>query len=127
MIVPVSVSITNFEKWLILKKLIILAILLIPLTASSYNDNCWEFVKTQVPNLPSMAEIVPNSDAKNGTVVIMEYQKPDRVIPHVAFKVGVFENGSIMIGECNMWHLYKTGCGYRVIPPDYKNLIGFYE
>lgn len=32
----------------------------------------------------------------------------------------------LLISECNMYHLYPTGCGYRFITKDYKNLQGFY-
>lgn len=74
------------------------------------------------------AQIVPNTtEPEVGDIVIMSYQKGDKVIPHFAVKEGDFEDGSFLVSECNMWHLYPTGCGYRVLTQDYPNLIGFHH
>ena len=73
-------------------------------------------------------EIVANTtDPKVGDVAIMRYQKVYSVIMHYAVVEGIFDNGDILVSECNMWHLYDSGCGYRVITVDYQNLVGFYS
>ena len=73
-----------------------------------------------------MAQIIPsNIESAVGDIVVMYYEKSG--LTHFSVKEGTFANGSILISECNMWHLYKTGCGYRIIPLDYKNLVGFYR
>lgn len=75
----------------------------------------------------STDQIVVNaSEPKVGDIVIMRYQKVLKVIMHYAVVEGIFDNGDILISECNMWYLYKSGCGYRVISQDYQNLVGFY-
>lgn len=66
-------------------------------------------------------QIVPNSEAQIGAIAIIDYK-----VRHYAYVEGVYEDGSLLLSECNMWHLYKTGCGYRIIPSDYSKLIGFY-
>lgn len=72
-----------------------------------------------------MAQIIPvDREPQIGDIAVMYYEKSGQ--KHIAAVEGKFDNGSILISECNMWHLYKTGCGYRIIQPDYKNLRGFY-
>lgn len=68
-----------------------------------------------------MKEIVPNSQAATGTIAIIDYK-----VRHYAYIEGVFEDGSLLVSECNMFHLYPSGCGYRIIPSDYPDLVGFH-
>lgn len=66
-------------------------------------------------------EIQPNSEPIAGAIAIIDYK-----VRHYAYVEGVYDNGSLFISECNMWHLYPSGCGYRIIPSDYPDLVGFY-
>ncbi len=76
--------------------------------------------------IPAVQIVTNTAEPEVGDIAIMRYQKAQRVIPHYAVVEGVFDNGDVLISECNMWHLYKTGCGYRVLADDYPNLVGFY-
>lgn len=77
--------------------------------------------------IPAKQLVADTSEPEVGDIAIMRYQKTYSVIMHYAVVEGVFDNGDVLVSECNMWHLYTNGCGYRVLANDYQNLIGFYS
>lgn len=92
------------------------------MTTRAYDPgNCWSWVMARLGDTIPTAEIRPNSEPKTGAIAIIDYK-----VRHYAYIEGVFEDGSLLVSECNMFHLYPPGCGYRIIPSDYPDLVGFY-
>ena len=86
-----------------------------------------------------MAQVVPEQrDPVVGDIVVMEYEKDSTYCPlgevvggkckikHFAVVEGVV-NELILISECNMYHLYPRGCGYRIIPFNYAHTLGYFN
>lgn len=95
-------------------------------TVTAYEDNCWEWLQYRLDGVPPMAQIEPiNKEPEVGDVAVMYYEKSG--LTHFAVVEGIFDNGSFLVSECNMYHLYSTGCGYRILSTNYKNLTGFYN
>lgn len=96
------------------------------------HNNCYEYVESQLGDLPSMAYIQTHTIEKTpeaGDVVYFEYEKSYGTLPHVA--VVTWSNpdilpGWFLISESNMFHLYPTGIGSRFVSTGYKHLKGFY-
>ena len=80
--------------------------------------SCWALVKTKIPKLPRMKEIVPNSEIEVGSVAIFEY--PTK---HVAY-VSEVHDGYFIVSESN----YKP-CLYseRKVEMVDKSLLGFWK
>ena len=56
-------------------------------------------------------------------IVVMFYEKSGLI--HYAV-VEATSNNFILISECNMWYLYPSGCGYRILKNNYKNIVGYH-
>lgn len=99
--------------------------MLLPLSAGAYSpDNCWSWVYDRLGGIPPTAEIVPNSEATVGTIAIFYYEKSGQ--DHFAAVEGIYDNGDLLISECNMYFYHEHGCGYRIIAADYPHLTGFH-
>lgn len=80
--------------------------------------NCYALLKQKIPNLPMMNQIVPNSPPTVGGAVVMNYYG----IPHVAYIVGLTEDG-VVVEESNYHHCkYDT----RTVSWTDKALLGFW-
>jgi hypothetical protein len=80
--------------------------------------SCWALVKTKIPTLPRMKDIVPNSEIQVGSVAVFQYP-----IKHVAYVKEVYDTYFI-VTESNY-----TPCLYqdrRVENVD-KSLVGFWK
>lgn len=88
--------------------------------------NCYSLVWTKIPNLPHMADILPNTDkARVGEVAIFQYtdKETGEPIKHVAYVTSRDER-SFTVQEANKEHcLIDT----RTIPNSDAYLIGFWN
>lgn len=87
--------------------------------------NCYSLVQTQVPNLPKMAAIQPNSPPAPGAVAVFYYKSKQTGAPvkHVAV-VKAVKDGAVVIQESNMKpFLIDT----RTVPLSDPHLQGFWS
>lgn len=69
-------------------------------------------------------QIIPEyKSPSKGDIAVMYYEKSG--LTHYAV-VEWTQDNLLYISECNMFHLYPTGCGGRFITNSYKNLQGYY-
>lgn len=87
--------------------------------------NCYSLVWTLVPNLPHMADILPNTDkARIGEVAIFYYtdRETGEQIKHVAY-ITARDDNSFTIQEANKTHCLIDS---RTIPISDPYLVGFW-
>lgn len=99
--------------------------MLLPFQAGAYDPgNCHSWVSSRLGEIIPMVQIVANSRANTGVVAIIDYPN----VRHYAYVEGVFDNGSVLVSECNLAYLYgETKCGYRVIDDSLPGLVGYFD
>lgn len=98
--------------------------------ASSTEDqfvvcNCYAYLKTRVPGLPKMVQIVPNGTPKIGAVAIFAYKdkRTGKMVKHVALIEKMTAMG-FSVAETNY-----TKCLFdrRSVEWDDSHLVGFFS
>lgn len=87
--------------------------------------NCWGFLSTRIKNLPSMKDIVPNTEAATGTVAVLWYKDKTTGVreKHVAQVQGMDEWGFTVV-ETNFTHCLLD---VRWIAYNDPHLAGFWR
>lgn len=88
------------------------------------SGNCYSFVWLLVPNLPHMAQIIPNEEARVGSVAIFYYKDKEtgKQVKHVAYVTSV-NSQTVTIREAN-FEAFKIDT--RVVDRSDPHLVGFW-
>lgn len=83
-------------------------------------SNCYLYIKAYFyPNLPKMADIVPNTTPHIGAVVILDYNG----VKHIAYISGFSEDGNLIVKEANY---LKPNISSRILKLNDSHIQGFW-